>query len=87
MAPPSAPPYLLLLQVKVFFHLLDNLSSHAGANEKSLLDAATGPSNVLPDLASFGNVFDLPDGGAVDGNTMLNDLLSKSSRTSAYEND
>ncbi|GJY58240.1 hypothetical protein Tco_0458132 [Tanacetum coccineum] len=74
-------------EVKVFFHLLDNPSLHAGANEKSLLDALTGPSNVLPDLALFGSVYYLPDGGAVNGNTVLNELLSKSIRTSVYEND
>nr|GEU86688.1 hypothetical protein [Tanacetum cinerariifolium] len=69
---------LVVLQVKFadmegkgVLHLLDNSSLHAEANEKSLLDAATGPSDVLPDLGPFINVFDLPDGGTIDGNTVL----------------
>ncbi|GJZ44433.1 hypothetical protein Tco_0591688 [Tanacetum coccineum] len=72
---------------KGVLHLLDNPSSHAGANKKSLLVSATGPSDVLLDLGLFGNVFDLPDGCAIDGNTVVNELLSKPSWTSAYEND
>ncbi|GJT54008.1 hypothetical protein Tco_0989062 [Tanacetum coccineum] len=71
---------------KAIIHLLDNPTSHGGVNEKSLLDATSGPSDVLPDLGPFGNVFDLPDGGAIDGNTMVNEFLSKPSWTSAYEN-
>nr|GEV98865.1 hypothetical protein [Tanacetum cinerariifolium] len=79
----------------VFYHppdyyhrscLLDNSGSHTGVNEKSLLDVATGPSDVLPDLGPFGNVFNLPNGSAIDGNTAMNELLSKPSWTSAYEN-
>nr|GEY15150.1 hypothetical protein [Tanacetum cinerariifolium] len=72
---------------KGVLHFLDNPSSHAGANEKSLLDSATGPSDVLLDLGPSGNIFDLSDGDAIDGNTMVNELLSKLSWTSIYEND
>ncbi|GKA76484.1 hypothetical protein Tco_0782945 [Tanacetum coccineum] len=72
---------------KGVLHLLDNPSSHAGANKKSLLDAATVPFDVLPNLGSFRNLFDLPDGSAIEGNTVVNELLSKLSWTSAYEND
>nr|GEX79263.1 hypothetical protein [Tanacetum cinerariifolium] len=72
---------------KRVLHLLDNLSSHTRANEKSLLDVAIGPFDVLLDLGLFGNVFDLPDGSAIDGNTVVNELLSKPSWTSAFKND
>ncbi|GJZ92918.1 hypothetical protein Tco_0664983 [Tanacetum coccineum] len=72
---------------KGVLHLLDNPGSHAGTNEKSLLDSATDPSDVLPDLGPFENVLDLPDGGTIDGNTVVNELLSKLSWISAYEND
>ncbi|GKD52939.1 hypothetical protein Tco_1286326 [Tanacetum coccineum] len=71
---------------KAITHLPDNPTSHSGVNEKSLLDATSGPPDVLPDLGPFGNVFDFPDGGAIDGNTMVNEFLSKPSWTSAYEN-
>ncbi|GKE26711.1 hypothetical protein Tco_1442095 [Tanacetum coccineum] len=72
--------------IKPALHLLDNPGSHAGVNEKSSLDAKTYSSDVLPDLGLFGNVFDLLDGGAIDGNTVMNELLFKPSWTSAYEN-
>ncbi|GJV45872.1 photosystem I P700 apoprotein A2 [Tanacetum coccineum] len=62
---------------KAVIHLLDNPASHGGVDEKSMLDATTGPSDVLPDLGPFGNVFDLPDGGATDGNAVVNEFLSK----------
>ncbi|GKB66438.1 hypothetical protein Tco_0927850 [Tanacetum coccineum] len=80
------PSSLKAVTGKGVFHLLDNPSSLVGANKKSLLDAATGPFDVLPDLGSFRNVFDLPYGGTIDGNTVVNELLSKLSWTSAYEN-
>nr|GEW18812.1 integrase, catalytic region, zinc finger, CCHC-type, peptidase aspartic, catalytic [Tanacetum cinerariifolium] len=65
---------------KVVLHLLDNPSSHPLVNEKSSLDATTCHSDVLPDLGSFGNVFDLPDGGAIDGNTVMNELFLNQAR-------
>ncbi|GJX03071.1 hypothetical protein Tco_0188987 [Tanacetum coccineum] len=71
---------------KAIIHLLDNPTSHGGVNEKSLIDTTSGPSDVLPDLGPFGNVFDLPGGGAIDGNTVVNEFLSKPSWTCSYEN-
>ncbi|GJR58817.1 hypothetical protein Tco_1500979 [Tanacetum coccineum] len=71
---------------KAIIHLLEYPTSHGGVNEKSLIHATSGPSDVLPDLGPFGNVFDLPDGGAIDGNTVVNEFLSKPSWTSQHTN-
>nr|GEU38502.1 UBN2 domain-containing protein [Tanacetum cinerariifolium] len=78
---------LVVFYSKGVLHLLDNPSLHVGANEKSLLDVVTCPSDVLLDLGSFINVFDLPDGGTIDGNTVVNELLYKLRWKNAYEND
>ncbi|GKC40820.1 hypothetical protein Tco_1053204 [Tanacetum coccineum] len=71
---------------KAIIHLSDNPTSHSGVNEKSLLDVTSGPPDVLPNLGPFGNVFNFPNGGAIDENIVVNEFLSKSSWTSAYEN-
>ncbi|GJY43196.1 retrovirus-related pol polyprotein from transposon TNT 1-94 [Tanacetum coccineum] len=42
--------------------------------------------DILPYLSPFGDVFGLPDGGAIGGNVMGNELLSKPSWTTAYKN-
>lgn len=67
--------------------MIDNVSSHPHTNENIVLDAATSPSDIPPNLGPFENVLELPDGGIIGGNSVVSELHSKQSLTSACEND
>ncbi|PWA39593.1 hypothetical protein CTI12_AA570390 [Artemisia annua] len=72
---------------KGVLHLIDDVSSHPHTNENIVLDVATGPSDIPPNLGPFENVLELPDGGIIGGNSVVSELPSKQSLTSACEND
>nr|GEX08900.1 hypothetical protein [Tanacetum cinerariifolium] len=53
---------------KDVFNLVDNVGPVPISNESIAFDASTSPSDIPPNLGPFENVFELTNGGIIDGN-------------------